>query len=256
MRILFLSARFCFPLLKGDASRVYHQLRGLSPDHQITLLCTAESSVSKADYDNIASMCERLEVVPLSRQRVLANLGTGLFSRAPLQVSYYRSPALRHRLDSLLATGQFDVVHVTLARMLPYVWHLGRIPVVVDLIDSLGLNLQTRRKQARGLKRIGYELEYRRMVRYEREAVARFPALLVTSQADASALGGGHRVKVLPMGVDLERFPFSSDAGRDPATVVFTGNMGYHPNEEAAMWFASEVWPRIRGAHPKRAGRS
>jgi len=89
------------------------------------------------------------------------------------------------------------------------------------------------------------------MLAYERAAVARFPALLVTSQADAEALGGGDKVRVLPMGVDLCRFKFQGPEGRDPATLVFTGNMGYHPNEEAVFWFAREVWSRIKEANPE-----
>jgi sugar transferase (PEP-CTERM/EpsH1 system associated) len=32
--------------------------------------------------------------------------------------------------------------------------------------------------------------------------------------------------------------------------VVFTGAMDYWPNIDAAIWFATEVWPRVRAARP------
>jgi glycosyltransferase involved in cell wall biosynthesis len=159
--------------------------------------------------------------------------------------------------------------------MAPYIWPRSEPPAVLDLIDSLTLNLESRRKQASGLMRLAYELEYRRMGSYERAAVNRFPALLVTSQADADALGEGIRgwgsgisnnspdhtnpqpptpgpskIHVLPMGVDLDRFPFRGIGGREPATLIFTGNMGYQPNEEAVLWFAEHVWPRVKATHP------
>jgi len=46
--------------------------------------------------------------------------------------------------------------------------------------------------------------------------------------------------------VDLERFPFRGPEGRGARTLIFTGNMAYPPNEEAAAWFARRVWPLLR----------
>ena len=251
MRILFLTPRFPYPLLKGDTSRVYHQLRVLGDHHEITLLSLAETPVSSEDYDQVARLCARAIAVPLVRPQVARNLARGVFSRLPLQVHYYHSPALRRQLQTLLAEGAFDLLHVTLVRMLPYVWQRARPPIVVDLIDSLALNLAVRRTQVGGPKRLAYEMEYRRVQAYEQAVVRRFPQLLVTGAADKAALGGGAGIHVLPMGVDLERFPFHGPEGRAPATLIFTGNMGYHPNDEAVLWFAAEVWPRLRVTHPQ-----
>jgi glycosyltransferase involved in cell wall biosynthesis len=143
-----------------------------------------------------------------------------------LQVHYYRAAAVADHLRALLAGGTVDVIHATLIRMLPYVWNIHHPPVVVDLIDSLSLNLADRRTQVRGPKRLGYELEYGRVQAYEQAVVRHFPALVLSSPADKEALGGGDQITVIPNGVDIERFPFHGPAGRDPATLVFTGNMG------------------------------
>jgi sugar transferase (PEP-CTERM/EpsH1 system associated) len=250
MRICFLTPRFPYPPLKGDTLRVYHQLRTLSPDHRITLLSLADAPVSAADHAQIAALCERVEVVPLPRWRALWNVGRGVASSRPLQVHYYQMAAVQRRLTALLSGGRFDVVHATLIRVLPYVWQERRPPVVVDLIDTLTLNLADRRDQVRGPKRLGYELEYRRVRQYESAVVRHFPALVVTTEADRQDLGGGAHITVIPNGVDMERFAFHGPAGRDPATLIFTGNMGYHPNEEAVIWFAAEVWPLLRARRP------
>ena len=125
-----------------------------------------------------------------------------------------------------------------------------RIPVVVDLIDSLTLNLEDRRRTLKGPLRLAFELEYRRVRSYERRVVQHFAALAVSSPADKEALGGGSNISVVPNGVDLDRFPFHADADRDAETVIFTGNMGYGPNEEAVAWFVDEVWPLLRQEQP------
>lgn len=249
MRILFLTPRFPYPPLKGDSLRTYHQLRVLSREHQITLLSMADAPVSPEDQARVAALCERVVVVPLPRWRVAVNLGTGLAARQPLQVRYYQAPAFTRQLAALLAGDRFDVIHATLIRMLPYVWGIATPPVAVDLIDSLSLNLADRRNQVRGVKRVAYELEYRRVCAYERAVVRHFPALVVSSPADQQELGGTG-IAVIPNGVDVDRFAFGGAAGRDPATLIFTGNMGYHPNEEAVLWFAAEVWPQLRASRP------
>jgi sugar transferase (PEP-CTERM/EpsH1 system associated) len=250
MRICFLTSRFPYPLLKGDTTRIYHQLRTLSRNHELTLVSLAEAPIPPEDFAQVAALCERVEVVPLARWRMAWNLGTGLASAVPLQVHYYRSAAARQRLAAVLAAGHFDVIHATLIRVLPYVWGVPHPPVVADLIDSLTLNLAGRRRQVRGPMRLGYELEYRRVRQYEQAVVRRFPALVVTAEADRQDLGGGAHISVIPNAVDLDHFVFHGAEGRAPATLIFTGNMGYHPNREAVLWFAAEVWPRLRAQCP------
>jgi len=120
----------------------------------------------------------------------------------------------------------------------------------VDLIDSLTLNLEGRRTQVHGVKRWAYELEYRRVRDYERHIARSQKNLIVSSPADQQLFGGGEQVSVIPNGVDVDAFRFQGAEGRNAQTLIFTGNMGYQPNEEAVLWFAHEVLPRLRRARP------
>ena len=56
------------------------------------------------------------------------------------------------------------------------------------------------------------------------------------------------RIAVIPNGVDLEYFAYrpQPEAGR----IVFTGNMSWPPNEDAAEHFARDLLPAIRSAIP------
>lgn len=253
MKLLFLTPRFPYPPHKGDSLRVWHQLRTLSREHRITLLSMTDAPVAPEHLAQVKSVCEHVEVVPLARAQVLLNLSTGLLSDEPLQVRYYHSGAFASRLAALLSHERFDALHVTLLRMLPYVEGakglLGDTPVVVDLIDSLTLNLESRRTQVTGVKRWAYELEYRRVRTYERDVVSQRKNLIVSSPADQQ-LFGGDQVAVIPNGVDVDAFRFQGQEGRSRETLIFTGNMGYQPNEEAVLWFAQNVLPRVRAKRP------
>ena len=75
--------------------------------------------------------------------------------------------------------------------------------------------------------------------------------VVVTSPSDAQALSGGlsaDRIAVIPNGVDLEYFAYrpAPEAGR----IVFTGNMSWPPNEDAAEHFARDIMPAIRSRIP------
>ena len=69
--------------------------------------------------------------------------------------------------------------------------------------------------------------------------------VIVVSEQDRSFLRSD-RVTVVENGVDTEAFTPGSKARTEP-TIVFTGNMGYGPNVDAAVWFATSCFPRIRG---------
>lgn len=75
--------------------------------------------------------------------------------------------------------------------------------------------------------------------------------VVVISAADAGALANvvaAERLSIIPAGVDLDYFAYRP--APDPGRIVFTGNMSWPPNRDAAEHFAVEVLPRIRASVP------
>ena len=64
-----------------------------------------------------------------------------------------------------------------------------------------------------------------------------------------TAIAPGARVEVVPNGVDAARLRPTARPAGEPL-VVFCGVMNYAPNEEAALWFAREVWPLVLAKRP------
>ena len=250
VRILFVTGRFPYPLLRGDQLRAFHQLRLLGPRHRITLVAFGEEGRAEdGEREALAPYCDRIVRVPLGRAAMGRNLLRHGLSALPLQAALYDDPAMAQALRRLAADGEHDVAHVQLARMAP---HLASCPArarVVDLVDALSMGMERRAARDRPPGRWLARLEAGRLRAYESRVCAEADEAVVSSAADRDALGAPPNVTVVPNGVDLEHFSFGR-ARREPGRVVFTGNLGYFANADAVLWFATRVLPLLRRSLP------
>jgi len=249
MKILFITPRFPYPPLKGDQVRSYNQIKILSQRHSITLLSFIENSTELNYVPLLERFCSRIETVELGLLHSYLNAALGLFSPLPLQTNYYYSSEMRRRIRAITENNNFDIVHVQLIRMAPYLAHFANTPKVIDLIDALSLNMELRYRYDKGIFELGAYLEWQRVERYEAEACKQFDQAIVVSPIDKMAVGTPDKVNVNPNGVDTEAFPFVLE-GREPSTIIFTGNMGYFPNVDAVRWFSQKVFPFVKAQIP------
>jgi glycosyltransferase involved in cell wall biosynthesis len=221
----------------------------LSARHELTLLSLADEPISAAARAELARFCRIAVVGKLTKVRAVFNLARALVDRRPLQQAYYTSPVFGRRLRALIASESFDVIHATYGlRLAPYLEGIDPERVLLDLTDAQSLGLRSRRDRTRLPMRWLYDLELRRVERSERELARRFPHVVVTGEADRAELGAPS-VTVVRNGVDLGRFEYTND-GRERDLVIMTGNMGYQPNVDGALWFAANVWPRVLERRP------
>ncbi len=250
MNVCFVTPRFPFPTTKGDKLRAFNAIRELGARHEITLVAASDEPLSAGDIDAVARYCKRVEIVQLSRLRSLLNVAAyGAFTSLPLQTLFYRCDAMRERVRDVLRGSKFDIVHASLIRVLPYLWELAEPPVVVDLMDSIARSTAMRASLVSPLLRPVYRLEAARVAAYERAACDRFAELFVCAEPDRIAIGERPNLSVVRSSVDLAGFAYRRDA-REDDLVVMTGNQGYAPNVDAVAWFASTVWPIVRGKRP------
>jgi sugar transferase (PEP-CTERM/EpsH1 system associated) len=163
----------------------------------------------------------------------------------PLQTLYLFDARFRQRAQLLLREGAFDLVHVQLVRMAPVVDGLVGIPKVIDFIDALSLNMARRAKRERGPMAWITRWEAHRVQNYERALTRQYDRIIVSASLDREAIGDYDTIHVVPNGVDIGAYPFVEEP-RESDMIVFTGRMGYFPNADAAIWFATEVFPLVR----------
>jgi glycosyltransferase involved in cell wall biosynthesis len=239
-RILFVAPRYPYPPWRGDQVRAFQLVKALAPRAQVKVV---------AFGDGEPLPIPEVEVRPVRRRpagRVLPNLSAG--AATPAQVRLFLDAAMKRAIAEEIERWKPDVLHVTLARMAPYMPASGPFHRHLDLTDSLALNMQTRAAAHRGPARAAFSLESRLMLNYEARVTARADSSSVVSQADREMQGLG-TAAVIPNGVDLEAFPFSEPREQAPV-LVFFGNLGYFHNVKPAKFLAESVLPLVRERVP------
>lgn len=166
---------------------------------------------------------------------------------APLQPALVASRDLLRRVEQLAPAH--DLVVVLLARLAAAAEVAARTtPVVVDLVDSLSLNAQTRAAVSGAGSRWLWRREAGALECLEQRVVATASSTVLVCERDRLRVANGvaaehaRRVLMVPLAVSASTIP----AVAAPRRIVLTGNLGYYVNRNAVLGFLSEVWPQLR----------
>jgi sugar transferase (PEP-CTERM/EpsH1 system associated) len=254
VKILYLTSRFPYPPFRGDKLHLYNILKPLSRRHEVTLVSFIQRGTQVQWVDALRPLCHRIELVHLPAWRSLVQCLQVIFSKCPFQVAYFKSRAMNDLVHRVIAEEQPDVVHVHLIRMAQFVEADRKVPRVVDLTDATSLYLSRFRAASRSwLKKLLLSEELRRILDYEK-VLAEFDLSLVCSPLDLSVMKDHvprATLEIVRNAVDMSRFPPLDGAIRaDPGRIIFTGNMTYFPNEDAARYMVNDILPLIRREIP------
>jgi glycosyltransferase involved in cell wall biosynthesis len=235
MKILFILPRFPYPILKGDKLRAYYFIKGLSSKNIRIDLCAFYSD--KEDLKGVQELkkyCCTIKLIKLSRLQSFLNLFRTLINLLPFQVNYFYSGEMKKTIEEMVTRNNYDLVHISLQRMMLYSDCVDKSKLVLDHIDTLSLNMKRRVALEKFiLKRMLFNFEYVLMERYERGNQNKYAFSLVTSEEDKKSLRD-ESVVVIPNGVDTKFF-CPEELNKD-IDIIFLGNMSYFPNIEAVLY--------------------
>jgi sugar transferase (PEP-CTERM/EpsH1 system associated) len=260
MRILWLKTDLLLPLDKGGKLRTWHLMRHLAKQHEITYLAFADPNEDPAHLEGMHEVARHVETVPRHEVRkgspqFFAKAAWHLADPLPYAVGQYRSRAYRERLRELLATRTFDLV---VSDFLPPIVNMPKVLPCPAVLFTHNVESEIWRRHAEtatGIRRPLYATQYRRMLRFEGQALRRFEGLLAVSDADRATFARLYEqvdadgIHVVRTGVDTEFFTPAVSAD-DSMELVFTGSMDWLPNEDGMLWFCRDILPRIRREVP------
>lgn len=252
MKLLVLLSRFPYPLDKGDKLRAYHQLRYLAQHHEICLFAVTDEEVTARAHALVAPLCVGgLHVQRLYRPGIARNMAQAFGGGKPFQVGYFYDAAAQRRLDALIEAFRPAHVYCQLIRMAEYLRpYVGQLPMTLDYMDVFSAGMARRANNAPTWQKPVFRLEARRLRAYEAEAFDWFRHRTIISDQDRQLIDHPRReeIHVVLNGIDTDYF--RPVAGEKQYDILFCGNMGYHPNIDAAVFLAEEILPLVQQAGP------
>lgn len=256
MRILVIASRVPASSRVPGSPRPYYFLRELAKSHDLHLLCLESPKPQCQEFAKLLrseKICSEVEFLPVPEQPKWVDRQIHRLLRAPSELRRWRHPQyfsdIQSRVTKKIAAGSYDCVYVDGLSMTQYLPKAAAVPVVVDLCDSMWLLFSRMLEhEPNWLRRAGLRAERHALRSWECAVHATSDAVFVAADEDARALASCN-AKRLPLvitnGVDLEYFVKRDELGKS-CTIVFTGVMSYPPNSDAAIYFATEAFPKIR----------
>lgn len=248
-RIVLVTTRVAVPPTRGQQVRTDEWVRALA-GHDLALVCPRPRDASTVD--TVARLGVEPYWYPYSASDALRAVVPALARGLPAQEGVYRTPAAAAAMTRALEQAPADLVVVQTVRCC---WAAERVaggssgpPVLFDAIDSMALHYRHRALSAPAHRRWALLSEAARCERRERWIAARADLSVAVSDRDLEAFAPVGRGRVV---VVSGRTAELGDPVRPTEPVVLlSGNLGYRPTVDAALWFAREVWPRVRSARP------
>lgn len=258
-RMLFISHRIPYPPDRGEKIRGWNLIQHLGRKYRLHYGCLVDDPADWRHLPRLRELCVDFAAFGIDKRWQKLHALSRFRPGRPLMLDYYHHAGLQRWARETLAREHIDIVYIYSTAMAPYVLHTEGPRRILDMQDIDSEKWTEYARAARWPTRAVWAREGRTLLAYERLAAMACERTLFVSEPECRRFAelapeARDRLDWLEQGVDLERFspavafdnPFPDPVPR----LVFTGNMDYRPNADAALFFAREVMPLLRGRDP------
>ena len=241
--------------------RSHYVLQYLAQRHDVTLLTFVRDSDRPEYITRMEEICHTVHTVPMRRSAVRDGrfLLKSVASGQPFLIVRDEVSAMTEKLRALLAEQSFDAVHADQLWMAQYALQAKEFsPDVRLILDQHNAVYLIPGRMADGetnpVKKMILARESKVMARYEAETCPKFDRVVWVTREDYDAVSAIADAPLPPPTV----IPICGDPTRvspvEPKSgikrVTFLGGLHWPPNAQGIVWFAKEVFPKIRARVP------
>ena len=246
MKIFVLLPRIPWPLEKGDKLRAFNQIKQLAKNNEVVLCAlNTDKKVSKEDaFKALQPYCISVTFIDISKLSILINISKAFFKGLPLQCGYFYNTQAHKKIRNIIKKHKPDMLFGQLLRVAEYIRH-ENTSKTIDYQDVFSMGMKRRSEIAPFYMKPFFNMEYRRLRRYEHDIFDDFDVKTIISVPDRNLIDHPKKDEILivPNGVDHEYYtPRECEKKYD---IVFTGNMSYAPNVNAVEYFANDILPLV-----------
>ena len=246
MKIFVLLPRIPWPLEKGDKLRAFNQIKQLAKNNEVVLCAlNTDKKVRKEDaFKALQPHCISVTFIDISKLSILINIIKAFFKGLPLQCGYFYNAKAHKKIRNIIKKHKPDMLFGQLLRVAEYIRH-ENTSKTIDYQDVFSMGMKRRCDIAPFYMKPFFNMEYRRLKRYEHDILDDFDVKTIISLPDREHIDHPKKDEILivPNGVDHEYYtPRECEKKYD---IVFTGNMSYAPNVNAVEYLANYILPLV-----------
>ncbi|MFP4369287.1 MAG: glycosyltransferase [Candidatus Kapaibacterium sp.] len=248
LKILFLTARFPYPVIGGDRLKPHNIISYLAKKHDVTLVSFFHGGTPPKSYvREVEKLGVRLVTVPLYPAKAGLNSLKRLFTKYPLEILFYLQPEYKKTIDALIETENFDLAVAFFMRTAEY---LKEKPIKKILMAEDCRTLYQKRsyEQSENLKqKIVRYWEYKKLSGYEPEVPDYFDITTFVTKVDISEmtkLNPNAQYRLLTNGTDLEKFTLPEENTKRRG-ILFAGKLDVWANQLMIRDIVHNIFPKI-----------
>ncbi|MFH1996492.1 MAG: glycosyltransferase [Candidatus Omnitrophota bacterium] len=289
MKILFLTRDVPYPTNNGYRKRNYYLLKELYSRGMDIFLVTrgAQSSIDKNAYQELKTLCRDIVLIDEveSKTTLFANLFKSVFSLNAFSSIRRYSGRIKAVIEQLINNVTIDTI---VCDSIYQSLNIPRTDTKTILYEHNVESQIIKRylgKEKNVFKKLFAFIEYLKMERFQKKTWERFNHVIACSSLDKKYIkekAPAANVITVNNGVDIDYFspltvnrtpstvnrkPLTDNrkpstvnrkpltVNRKPSTVnrntlIYTGQIGWFPNEDAVLYFTKEIYPAIKREVP------
>ncbi len=253
LNILFLTARYPYPIIGGDRIKPFNILSHLAKKHNVTLVSNFHGGEPPQEYvDAVRNIGVELHAVPLYPVSSGLRAAVSTLGRLPLEIGFYTQKSFRETVAKLAAGRRFDVAFAFFMRTAEYLKDVP-VPKILMAEDCRTLYQKRSFDESKNLKqKIIRYWEYMKLRKYEPEIVNHFDATTLVTNVDIDAMtlqNPKARYRLLTNGVDIYRYrPPENTAVR--RNLLFTGKLDLWANFLMLDNIIKNIFPALKKRFP------
>lgn len=247
IKVLIVCSEWPFPESKNGVAKIVANLLNSNPYFCADLLYVGEKKLLADNKFKIYNVATQTTDTKLNK------LFSILFSSLP-----YCASKIGKSLESIkdilnLVHTNYQVIHLIgpeLALLSRYSGEIFYNKIIFTPVDSIGLHFNRRKSiQTSLLKSFFFWLESLKADFYEKNYYFNFKKVSFVSHVDLLWVGRKNsfdKFLSIPNGVDINYFKSKRNEGLSTKPIImFTGNMNYSPNVDAAIFLIDEIFPLV-----------
>ena len=243
-KVLLVSSRFPFPLNSGFASKNLNLIKALSRKYDVDFALIDKTKPSKRDIEYIGKYINNFYFFRPTKLDICIGILRSMIKLMPIHFGLFYSRKARKKIKEL--SNNSDLAVGSVARIWPYLANL-KIPIYMDLADSLTLIYRNNYKVVWNLAlKFFYFTESILMKGLERQIVETSKNTFVFNKIESEWLSKFNGlVTQVPHGVAIDVAQKIEEDETFSKDIIIFGKMDFHPNEDAVLWFAKTILPKL-----------